>query len=30
MQVIPLPDGEHIAGRDPLCALIIDADTVSP
>lgn len=28
-QVIPLPDGEHIAGRDPLCALIIDADTVS-
>ena len=28
-QVIPLSEGEHIAGRDALCALIIDADTVS-
>jgi len=25
----PLPDGEHIAGRDARCSVVIDADTVS-
>jgi DNA-binding winged helix-turn-helix (wHTH) protein len=28
-QCLPLPDGEHIAGRDPECSLVIDATTVS-
>jgi DNA-binding winged helix-turn-helix (wHTH) protein len=28
-QSLPLPDGEHIAGRDPECSLVIDATTVS-
>jgi DNA-binding winged helix-turn-helix (wHTH) protein len=28
-QRMPLEDGEHIAGRDARCALVIDADTVS-
>jgi len=28
-QWIPLADGEHIAGRDPECAVVIDANTVS-
>src|SRR5579872_6759575 len=28
-QSLPLPDGEHIAGRDPECSLVIDGTTVS-
>jgi DNA-binding winged helix-turn-helix (wHTH) protein len=28
-QTMPLTDGEHIAGRDPECSLVIDATTVS-
>jgi len=28
-QSLPLPDGEHIAGRDADCALVIDGTTVS-
>jgi DNA-binding winged helix-turn-helix (wHTH) protein len=28
-QSLPLTDGEHIAGRDPECSLVIDATTVS-
>jgi DNA-binding winged helix-turn-helix (wHTH) protein len=28
-QVLPLTDGEHIAGRDVECSLVIDATTVS-
>jgi DNA-binding winged helix-turn-helix (wHTH) protein len=28
-QRMPLPDGEHIAGRDARCSLVVDADTVS-
>ena len=28
-QSLPLTDGEHYAGRDPDCALVIDASTVS-
>jgi DNA-binding winged helix-turn-helix (wHTH) protein len=28
-QSLPLTDGEHIAGRDPDCSLVIDATTVS-
>jgi DNA-binding winged helix-turn-helix (wHTH) protein len=28
-QSLPLPDGEHIAGRDAECSLVIDANTVS-
>jgi DNA-binding winged helix-turn-helix (wHTH) protein len=28
-KVLPLPDGEHIAGRNPDCPLFIDAQTVS-
>jgi hypothetical protein len=28
-QVLPLTDGEHLAGRDSDCALVVDADTVS-
>jgi DNA-binding winged helix-turn-helix (wHTH) protein len=28
-QSLPLPDGEHIAGRDAECSLVIDATTVS-
>ncbi|MFL6606277.1 MAG: FHA domain-containing protein [Steroidobacteraceae bacterium] len=28
-QALPLTDGEHIAGRDPDCSLVIDATTVS-
>jgi DNA-binding winged helix-turn-helix (wHTH) protein len=28
-QSLPLTDGEHIAGRDPECALVVDATTVS-
>lgn len=28
-QSLPLPEGEHIAGRDPECSLVIDATTVS-
>jgi len=26
---MPLSDGEHVAGRDPECSVVIDADTVS-
>ena len=28
-QFLPLPDGEHLAGRDAECSLVIDASTVS-
>src|SRR5579863_5920034 len=28
-QVLPLSDGEHLAGRDPDCALVVEAGTVS-
>jgi hypothetical protein len=28
-QSLPLTDGEHVAGRDDTCALVIDAGTVS-
>jgi len=28
-QSLPLPEGEHIAGRDAECSLVIDANTVS-
>ena len=28
-QTLPLIDGEHLAGRDEGCALVVDADTVS-
>jgi DNA-binding winged helix-turn-helix (wHTH) protein len=28
-QLLPLTDGEHLAGRDDACALVIDAGTVS-
>jgi DNA-binding winged helix-turn-helix (wHTH) protein len=28
-QCLPLTDGEHLAGRDPACALVVDAGTVS-
>jgi len=28
-QSLPLADGEHIAGRDPDCSLLIDGTTVS-
>src|SRR5581483_5205274 len=28
-QSLPLTDGEHIAGRDPECSLVIDGTTVS-
>ena len=28
-QTVPLPDGEHVAGRDAECSLVIDATTVS-
>jgi DNA-binding winged helix-turn-helix (wHTH) protein len=28
-QSLPLTDGEHLAGRDPECSLVIDASTVS-
>jgi DNA-binding winged helix-turn-helix (wHTH) protein len=28
-QCLPLPDGEHIAGRDPECSLVIDSGSVS-
>jgi DNA-binding winged helix-turn-helix (wHTH) protein len=28
-QTLPLPDGEHIAGRDADCSVVIDATTVS-
>jgi DNA-binding winged helix-turn-helix (wHTH) protein len=28
-QSLPLTDGEHIAGRDPECSLVVDATTVS-
>lgn len=28
-QILPLTDGEHIAGRDAECALVVDAATVS-
>lgn len=28
-QILPLTDGEHLAGRDADCALVVDASTVS-
>ena len=28
-QILPLTDGEHLAGRDPDCALVVEAGTVS-
>ena len=28
-QILPLTDGEHVAGRDDDCALVVDASTVS-
>jgi DNA-binding winged helix-turn-helix (wHTH) protein len=28
-QLLPLTDGEHIAGRDPECSLVVDGTTVS-
>lgn len=28
-QILPLTDGEHLAGRDPDCALAVEASTVS-